>query len=215
MHKKSIPSVLFLKAHVGVYTRADGVVVQAHETKRLPASYKAPKEGDVGHHEHSEYGVYFRKGDKVRDQYGKMHEVMEHRGPSVSTYGGQSFHPTKLWHAEPAAATPKGSGGAPRNSAEKLRQRTDANKEKPQGRTAPASDTQRLRDRLASNGAANAGASPAAFGKIHKMREAGRNHSIYGSGGEAALKKQLGSRGFTDDEIGHAVSAFHEQEKLG
>lgn len=177
--------VLFLKSHVGAYTRADGTVVQAHETNRpaaglhhrdlregdqfvsasgehheyshterglgrmvvhtaaghtfpterdgtlkgfkktghnfmdraaamseskakparkkapAPAAVRAaPAEGDVGHEEYKAYGKYFRKGDKVRDQHGKTHEVMEHRGPSVSTYSGQSFHPTKLWHAD-------------------------------------------------------------------------------------------------------------------
>ena len=164
---KTIKPLLFLKAHVGSYTRADGTVVQAHETNRpaaglhhrdmregdqfvsasgehheyshtergigrmvvhtaaghtfpterdgslkgfkktghnfmdraASAGHAAPAEGEVGHEEHKAYGKYFRKGDKVRDQYGKTHEVMEHRGPSVSTYSGQSFHPTKLFHA--------------------------------------------------------------------------------------------------------------------
>lgn len=57
-----------------------------------------PNEGDVGHEEFKAYGKYFRKGDKVRDQYGMTHEVMTHRGPSVTTYSGQSFHPTKIYH---------------------------------------------------------------------------------------------------------------------
>jgi hypothetical protein len=92
--------LLFLKAHVNAYTRSDGTVVQAHDTS-VQASHsgsRAPAEGEVGHEEHKAYGKYFRKGDKVRDQYGKTHEVMEHRGSSVHTYSGQSFHPTKLWH---------------------------------------------------------------------------------------------------------------------
>lgn len=60
--------------------------------------YVAPKDGEVGHSEHTQYGAYFRKGDKVRDGSGKEHEVMEHRGAEVKTYGGGSFHPTKLSH---------------------------------------------------------------------------------------------------------------------
>jgi hypothetical protein len=73
----------------------------ARKKPAAPAAGRAaPAEGEVGHEEHKAYGKYFRKGDKVRDQYGKTHEVMEHRGPSVTTYSGQSFHPTKQFHAE-------------------------------------------------------------------------------------------------------------------
>lgn len=68
--------------------------------KPAAGGYVAPKEGEVGHHEHQTYGKYFRKGDKVRDQSGKSHEVMEHRGAQVKTYSGESFHPSKLEHAE-------------------------------------------------------------------------------------------------------------------
>lgn len=103
-----------LKAHVSGYTRSDGAFVQAHDDKRQAAAPKpagagpaAPKPGEVGHHEHTEYGAYFRPGDKVKDQTGKTHEVAEHRGASVRTKGGEMFHPTKLKHAaEPRLALP-------------------------------------------------------------------------------------------------------------
>jgi hypothetical protein len=79
-----------LKSHIEAYTRKDGAVVQAHDDQRVP------KPGDVGHEEHQKYGAYFRRGDKVKDNFGKEHEVMEHVGSSVKTYSGKDFHPTKL-----------------------------------------------------------------------------------------------------------------------
>lgn len=103
------------KAHVEQYTRKDGTVVQAHEDKRVAkpkaGGYVAPKHGEVGHHEHAEYGAYFRPGDKVRDRYGKEHEVAEHRGPEVRTTKGEHFHPTKLAHVSSKADGGKPSGG--------------------------------------------------------------------------------------------------------
>lgn len=96
-----------LKSHVDQYVRKDGTVVQAHDDKRVAA---APKPGEVGHHEHTQYGAYFRPGDKVKDNSGKTHEVAEHNGASVRTKGGEMFHPTKLKHAgesEPRLALPK------------------------------------------------------------------------------------------------------------
>lgn len=78
----------------------------------------APKPGEVGHHEHTEYGAYFRPGDKVKDQTGKTHEVAEHRGASVRTKGGEMFHPTKLKHAaEPRLALPVKKAAAKTGSA--------------------------------------------------------------------------------------------------
>jgi hypothetical protein len=108
-----------LKSHVDQYTRSDGTVVQAHDDKRVAAAPKAaaggyapPKPGDVGHEEHVKYGKYFRKGDKVKDGSGKVHEVLSHRGAEVQTYNGGSFHPTKLDHAaenrSDSAAAPGG-----------------------------------------------------------------------------------------------------------
>lgn len=68
------------------------------DKKSEPAAggYSAPKKGDVGHEEHTQYGAYFRKGDKVKDQAGVGHEVLSHSGPQVTTTGGGSYHPTKL-----------------------------------------------------------------------------------------------------------------------
>lgn len=63
-------------------------------------SRPAPKEGDVGHEEHTKYGAYHRKGDHVTDRTGKSHQVISHQGPEVVTTGG-SFHPTKLTHVKP------------------------------------------------------------------------------------------------------------------
>jgi len=41
----------------------------------------------------------FNKGDKVKDEYGKTHEVLEQRGNSVKTYqsGSNWIHASKLW----------------------------------------------------------------------------------------------------------------------
>lgn len=64
------------------------------------AGRPAPAPGDVGHEEHQKYGVHFKKGDKVKDRYGKSHEVLSHNGPEVKTASGESFHPTKLFHAD-------------------------------------------------------------------------------------------------------------------
>ncbi len=77
--------------------------VGAAPTGSKKGGYVAPKDGEVGHSEHTQYGAYFRNGDKVRDGSGKEHEVMEHRGAEVKTYGGGSFHPTKLTHVSSKA----------------------------------------------------------------------------------------------------------------
>jgi hypothetical protein len=91
-------------SHAGEIWHNNGTVhvsVKRKSKAAAPAGDpRAPADGEVGHEEYKAYGKYFRKGDKVRDPYGKTHEVMEHRGSSVSTYSGQSFHPTKLWHAD-------------------------------------------------------------------------------------------------------------------
>lgn len=79
-----------LKSHIEAFTRKDGAVVQAHDDSRVP------KPGEVGHEEHKQYGAYFKRGDKVKDNFGNTHEVMEHTGSSVKTYSGKDFHPTKL-----------------------------------------------------------------------------------------------------------------------
>lgn len=93
-------AVAMVKSHVSGYTKKDGTFVNEHDDGRVAAGgYVAPKEGEVGHHEHKTYGKYFRKGDKVKDNYGKTHEVMEHRGAQVTTSKGENFHPTKLHHA--------------------------------------------------------------------------------------------------------------------
>jgi hypothetical protein len=106
---------IFLKAHVDTFTRKDGAVVQAHDTKVQAAAAPAP--GEIGHHEHTEYGVYFRPGDKAKDREGNTHTVLQHSGPQVTTLGGATFHPTKLKKVEdkagpekPKAKTGKGSG---------------------------------------------------------------------------------------------------------
>lgn len=99
----------FAKAHVNTFTRKDGAVVQAHDTKvqakakpgKSPDAPAAPQPGDVGHEEHQAYGVHFKPGDKVKDRYGKSHEVHSHVGPVVQTKGGESFHPTKLFRDGP------------------------------------------------------------------------------------------------------------------
>lgn len=127
MTKVLVLSSLLAKSMVASYTRSDGVTVQAHDNgkqaaapkpdagrrvAKKPASggYVAPKEGEVGHHEHTQYGAYFRKGDKVKDGSGKTHEVAEHRGASVRTTGGEMFHPTKLSFV--SSASKDGAGDA-------------------------------------------------------------------------------------------------------
>lgn len=68
-----------------------------HHSDLSPSSGSAgPAPGEVGHEEHKQYGAYFKRGDKVKDNFGKEHEVMEHVVSSVKTYSGKDFHPTKL-----------------------------------------------------------------------------------------------------------------------
>ena len=107
--KKLVVVPALLKAHVDSYTRSDGTFVKEHTTSVQAA---APKPGEVGHHEHTTYGAYFKKGEKVKDRQGNQHEVLSHVGPEVKTVSGQSFHPTKLSRvggAAPKAAKPTGS----------------------------------------------------------------------------------------------------------
>lgn len=102
------------KSQVAAYTRKDGTPVQAHDNgkqaaapKNHGADYHAPKDGDVGHEEHSKYGVYFRNGDIAQDGRGQNHVVHKHIGPEVVTEKGDRFHPSKLSHISSA---PKASG---------------------------------------------------------------------------------------------------------
>lgn len=81
-----------LKSRIAGFTRKNGTYVAEHNDSRIP------KPGDTGHHEHTTYGVYFRKGDKVKDNYGNHHEVLRHNGAQVTTTKGEHFHPTKLYH---------------------------------------------------------------------------------------------------------------------
>lgn len=107
--KKLVVVPALLKAHVDSYTRKDGTFVKEHTTSVQAA---APKPGEVGHHEHTTYGAYFKKGEKVKDRQGNQHEVLSHVGPEVKTVSGQSFHPTKLSRvggAAPKAPKPTGS----------------------------------------------------------------------------------------------------------
>jgi hypothetical protein len=83
------------KAMGGVEAGMKATAKPAQAQKTAPAGYVAPKEGDVGHEEHKQYGAYFRKGDKVKDARGDQHEVVNHRGAEVLTNHG-TFHPTKL-----------------------------------------------------------------------------------------------------------------------
>lgn len=119
--KLLVAAGLLAKSQVAAFTRKDGVMVQAHDNGRQAAAPKpaatgrqAPAPGEVGHEEHQQYGVHFKKGDKVKDRYGKSHEVLSHHGPEVKTASGESFHPTKLWHADGGnqASAPKPAAGA-------------------------------------------------------------------------------------------------------
>lgn len=56
----------------------------------------APSSGNIGDSERAQYGDHFKEGDKVKDNYGKHHEVLSHVGAEVKTKGGESFHPTKV-----------------------------------------------------------------------------------------------------------------------
>jgi len=44
----------------------------------------------------------FSKGDRVKDQYGKLHTVMEQRGTTVFTYDSVNnmFHQTKVFQTD-------------------------------------------------------------------------------------------------------------------
>lgn len=55
-----------------------------------------PKEGEVGYHEHTTYGVYHQPGSTVKDNFGKTHKVLEHRDSQVLMEDGTWFHPTKV-----------------------------------------------------------------------------------------------------------------------
>jgi hypothetical protein len=66
--------------------------------RKQAAGYVAPKDGDTGSDEHKKYGVYFRRGDKVKDASGDQHEVIQHNGAEVLTNHG-TFHPSKITHA--------------------------------------------------------------------------------------------------------------------
>ena len=81
--------LLLLKSHIDTYTRKDGATVTAHDDKRVKA-------GDVGHHEQELYGRHYKQFDKVEAHDGTVHTVLNHTGPEVTTYGGASFHPTKV-----------------------------------------------------------------------------------------------------------------------
>jgi hypothetical protein len=59
-------------------------------------SYSGSGAGNVGDSERAQYGDHFKEGDKVKDNYGKHHEVLSHVGAEVKTKGGESFHPTKV-----------------------------------------------------------------------------------------------------------------------
>jgi hypothetical protein len=65
----------------------------AHDDKRTKA---ASSSGNIGDSERAQYGDHFKEGDKVKDNYGKHHEVLSHVGAEVKTKGGESFHPTKV-----------------------------------------------------------------------------------------------------------------------
>ena len=79
------------KSHVKQYTRSDGTVVREHDDSR---------QKQAGEHDDMEPVKKFKKGDKVKDQYGNHHEVLEQRGNSVKTYqsGSNWIHASKLWH---------------------------------------------------------------------------------------------------------------------
>lgn len=64
-------------------------------TNKKPTALKEAQ-GDVGHEETEKYGVHFKPGDKVKDNYGKHHVVVDHHGPVVRTKSGATYHPTKL-----------------------------------------------------------------------------------------------------------------------
>jgi hypothetical protein len=109
---------LFLKAHVNSFVRKDGAVVAAHETK-VQAASGGPAEGEIGSHEHKQYGHYFRPGDKAKDREGNTHTVVEHRGPQVRTLGGGHFHPTKLTPHVDAPASAAAPAATPKKPAPK------------------------------------------------------------------------------------------------
>jgi hypothetical protein len=94
-----------VKAHIKGYSTKKGTFVAEHQDSRKESGKDdkdgdddsgAPKEGEEGYSEHKEYGVYHKKGSKVRDNYGKTHEVSSHQGADVLTTKGEHFHPTKL-----------------------------------------------------------------------------------------------------------------------
>jgi hypothetical protein len=65
-------------------------------TRLVATETEKPGHGEVGSHEYENYGKYFRRGDLVKDNYGKLHTVREHRGPQVFFQDGGYAHPSKL-----------------------------------------------------------------------------------------------------------------------
>lgn len=91
--------------HEGQASAAKGKQQAQAAARKNPSGYQPPKPGDTGHDEHTKYGVYFRKGDKVKDAWGDRHEVISHNGAEVLTNHG-TLHPTKLSHDTPGAHKP-------------------------------------------------------------------------------------------------------------
>lgn len=88
----------YARYHAAIDGEKAALETGAKPTDKKKAKPAAPAEGEAGHEEFNKYGAYFKKGDKVKDNYGKPHEVLSHRGPEVHTTGG-SYHPTKLHRA--------------------------------------------------------------------------------------------------------------------
>ncbi len=93
--------------HTGEIRNLPGELHVAVKKKAAAGSANAksadPAPGEVGHEELQKYGRYFRRGDKVKDNRGNVHTVVEHRGPQVFVEGSiDHFHPTKLHHVESA-----------------------------------------------------------------------------------------------------------------
>ena len=99
--KKGVVQAFSGTDHVGSHRFAQGGAAASSHIAPVADEAKVasgPAKGEVGHEEHQKYGAYFKKGDKVKDNYGKHHEVLSHIGPQVHTTGG-SYHPTKLHRA--------------------------------------------------------------------------------------------------------------------
>lgn len=75
-------------------------MVSGSKPKADDPNARPDHDGYTGEYEREQYGVHFKRGEKVKDRFGKVHTVQEHRGAAVHVKGQwDHFHPSKLTRA--------------------------------------------------------------------------------------------------------------------